>query len=145
MRKLVVIICLVSVSFLLTGCVTQNSGTAEPFKNISLESNVVELAYANITTHWNKDFDEEDLPILVVKKVDVNYLFHNIAGRIVNVSVTVEYYDENNNLLHIGGPKTINNLPKDYIEKNIAAPNTISYDGIHVADVDHVKIMAVEV
>jgi hypothetical protein len=146
MKKLVVISCLVSISFLFAGCVTQNSDTTEePFKNISLESNVVELAYANITTHTNDDFNEDLEPILVVEKVDVNYLFHNIAGRSVSVSVKVEYYDKNNNLLYTGGPRTINNLPKDYTETNIAGPNTISYDGAHVADVDHVKIIAIEI
>ena len=145
MKKLVVFICLLSALFLMSGCITQNSGTNERFENISLESSVVELANASIIKHEGYDFDEYGEPIPVIEKVDVNYLFHNIAGRTVNISVTVEYYDKDNNLLYTGGPKVINNLLEDYTEKNIFGANTISYDGSNVADVDHVKIIAIEV
>jgi hypothetical protein len=124
---------------------TQNSDLNEPFENIYLESSVVELANASMIIHEDKDFDEYLEPILVIEKIDVNYLFHNIAGRTINISVKVEYYDKDNNLLYTSSPKVINNLLEDYTERTITAANTISYDGSNVADVDHVKIIAIEI
>lgn len=120
---------------LLSGCQEQKATTTENnFEKIELESNVVELVDASL------EFKEANNVIL---KVDVKYLFHNIAGRQITVTVNVEFYDKSNNLLSTGGPKYIS-LPKDYVETSILGANIISLSGEKAAYVDHVEIVASE-
>jgi hypothetical protein len=96
---------------------------------------VVELVNASLDLHEDKN---------VITKVDVKYLFRNIAGRAVEVSVIVEFYDKNDNLLVTEGPKHIS-LPKGYRETTPYSPaNIISYSGNKVSEVDHVRIIAEE-
>ena len=57
---------------------------------------------------------------------------------------TVEFYDEYDNLIAIGGPKYIIGLPEDYTEHAYSPANVISYDGENVEMIDHVKIIALE-
>ena len=121
-----------------SGCQEQGVTTDENFEGIYLESNVVELAYATLEFHTTYDFEHEED---IIEKVDVKYLFHNIAGRDININVTVKFYDKDNNLLElIVGQKT-SNLFKDYTESMV---NIISYSGEQVTEVDHVKIIAIE-
>ena len=121
-----------------SGCQEQGVTTDENFEGIYLESNVVELADATLEFHTTYDFeDEKD----IIEKVDVKYLFHNIAGRDIIINVTVNFYDKDNNLLEsLVGQKT-SNLFKDYTESMV---NIISYSGERVTEVDHVKIIAIE-
>lgn len=119
----------------LNGCVFQGGVTVKNnFAGITFESSVVELVNASLDFHEDKN---------VITKVDVKYLFRNIAGRAVEVSVIVEFYDKNNNLLAIGGPKWIS-LAKGYTEQGIGPANIISYSGEKVSEVDHVRIIAKE-
>lgn len=119
----------------LSGCVFQGGVTVKNnFEGITFESSVVELVNASL------DFREDRN---VITKVDVKYLFRNIAGRAVEVSVIVEFYDKNDNLLVTRGPKYIN-LPKDYVETVYSPANIISYSGEKVSEVDHVRIIAEE-
>ena len=133
----VIITLLVAVAF--SGCQEQGVTTDENFEGIYLESNVVELAYGTLEFHTTYDFEyEKD----IVEKVDVKYLFHNIAGRDIDINVTVNLYDKDNNLLEsLVGQKT-SNLFKDYTEGMV---NVISYSGERVTEIDHVKIFAIEV
>ena len=119
----------------LSGCVFQGGVTVNNnFEGITFESGVVELVNASL------DFHEDNN---VITKVDVKYLFRNIVGRAVEVSVIVEFYDKNDNLLVTRGPKYIN-LPKDYVETVYSPANIISYSGEKVSEVDHVRIIAEE-
>ena len=121
-----------------SGCQEQGVTTDENFEGIYLESNVVELAYATLEFHTTYDFEHEKD---IIEKVDVKYLFHNIAGRDIDINVTVNFYDKDNNLLEsVVGQKT-SNLFKDYTESMV---NIISYSGERVTEVDHVKITAIE-
>jgi hypothetical protein len=119
----------------LGGCVFQGGVTVKNnFEGITFESSVVELVNASLDFHEDKN---------VITKVDVKYLFRNIAGRAVEVSVMVEFYDKNDSLLVTRGPKYIN-LPKDYVETVYSPANIISYSGEKVSEVDHVRIIAEE-
>ena len=120
---------------LLSGCQEQKATTTgKKFENITLESDLVELVDASL------EFNEDNN---VKLRVDAEYLFRNIAGREIAITVTVEFYDENNKLLSTGGPKYIT-LPKDYTETSILGANIISYSEENASEVDHVKIIAVE-
>ena len=119
----------------LSGCQEQQP---EPvlFKDITLESTVVELVNASL------DFSYNDTS--KITKVEVQYLFHNIAGRTIDdLKITVEFLDKNGTIVAIGGPKYIRNLPKDYVEQTIMPANIISYTGENVYKIHHVKIVAV--
>ena len=120
---------------LLSGCQEQKATTTgKKFENITLESDVVELVDASLK--FNEDNN-------VKLRVDVEYLFRNIAGREITITVTAEFYDKNNKLLSTEGPKYIT-LLKDYTETSILGANIISYSGENASEVDHVKIIAVE-
>ena len=109
---------------------------AASFKGIILVSDVVELVNGTINYHYNS-FNE-------VWKVDIQYLFHNIAKRDIYIQVTIECYDENDNLITILGPKFIQ-LPNDYTETEIHPNiNIVSYDGKNAYMIDHVSIIALE-
>ena len=120
---------------ILSGCVFQEGVTVKNnFEGITFESNIVELVNASLDFHEDKN---------VITKVDVKYLFHNIAGKNVEVTVIVEFYDKNDNLLVTRGPKYII-LPKDYVETVYSPANIISYSGEKVSEVDHARIIAKE-
>ena len=127
----IIIVLTVSV---LSGCNTQEATGIDKFKGIRFESSIVELVNASL------DFLQEKN---VIRKADVKYLFHNIAGRDVRVSVIVEFYDKNENLLVTGGPKYIS-IPKGYFETVYSPANIISYSGENVSKVDHVRLIAEE-
>lgn len=135
-NKIIVLglILLLIVSFF-SGC-QENKVGAATFEGITLKSDIVELVNASITQNYNK-FDE-------IWKVDVQYLFHNIAKRDINIKVTIECYDENNNLITILGPKYIK-LPIDYTESKIHPNiNSISYEDSNAYMIDHVTIIAID-
>ncbi len=147
-RKIIVTISLIVilVSVTLVGCLEeQKASTADgEYKKIILESNIVELSESSMDIITDQRYDPDcECSIEFIRQVDVSYLFRNIAGRDVSVRVTVEFYDKDDNLLGIGGVKTIN-LLKGYTEKAFTPANTISYNGKKVADVHHVKIIAEE-
>lgn len=130
------VICIALVA--LSGCQEQGVNTDENFEGINLESSVVELAYATLEFHTIYDLEyEKD----IIEKVDVKYLFHNIANRDVNITVTVNFYDKDNNLLESAAQQKTSNLFKDYTE---SMANIVSYSGERVTEVDHVKIIAIE-
>lgn len=120
----------------LSGCQEQEAIRVQnKFEGITLESNIFELDNASLEFHRDKQNN--------IIKIDVKYLFHNIAGRDVTAVVTVEFYDKNDNLLAIGGPNKIS-LPIGYVELVVLPANLISYNGEYVSEVDHVKIITIE-
>jgi hypothetical protein len=76
----------------------------------------------------------------IIVRVEVNYLFRNLLNEQVELEITVEFYDKNDNLLHTGGPKYID-LPPLYSEVNILPANSIDYFGENVELVDHIVIV----
>jgi len=109
----------------------------EPYTlgNISFKSDILEPVNASLGFITN-----ENLAI----QAEVKYLFHNIAGKDVISSIQAEFYDINNNLLAIKGPKLIS-LPEGYTETSFTPANIILYDGEFVSEIDHVKIIVSEI
>ena len=118
-----------------SGCQESEIETVS-FKGVTLVSDIVELANASLNYRYGQ-YNEVD-------KVTVQYLFHNIAERDITVKVTIELYDENDNLITIMGPARIS-LPDDYTEHGFSPGiNIMSYDGNSAHMVDHAIIIAVE-
>lgn len=117
-----------------SGCQEEQAGVIT-FEGITLISGIVELVNASLDFYYDS-FD-------MIKRVEVKYLFHNIADRGILVNITVKFCDENDNLLETSDPKYIR-LLDDYTEKGYGLANIISYEGENVHLVDHVKIIAIE-
>ncbi len=126
------LVCLVLSFGFLAGCQDEPS-SVRTFKGVKLISNVVELKNASLDVVKNK-FDE-------IIRVEVRYLFHNIAGRDIHVKVNASFYDEQNRLIATVGPKTIY-LLKNYTEKVVTPANTLAYEGTGVEKIDHVLLTA---
>lgn len=113
---------------------------------VTLDSSVVELSDSKMDFVSTSEYDSDcDCTIEFLKRVDVSYLFHNIAGKDIAASVTVELYDKDGHILWISPePKTLN-LPEDYTEKGYFGANTVSYDGQRLDDVDHAILVVTDV
>ena len=131
------IICIIISVVFLCGCQEPPDDNRSAInENIELESDIVDFVYADIIEH------KEGGNVL---RVDVEYLFTNIAGRIVSFNVNAEFYDVENNLLYTGGPKQFLNLAVGYSETVVNENfNKITYDGEDADLVDHVKIVIEE-
>jgi len=116
-----------------SGC-QENNPNNNSFEGIKLVSNIVELV------HSSKEIIKDNNEII---RVDVEYLFHNIAGRDINFNVYVEFYDKDNNLLNTSSQKEFS-IPDGYTETTVLPANIISYDGDVVNKVDHVIIKTIE-
>ena len=138
MRKKVLCfsLCFVLIIGFFSGC-QESEVEALTFEGVTLVSDVVELVNGSLNYYYN-EFKE-------VWKIEVKYLFHNIAKRDIEIEVKVELYDENDNYITVLGPKYIR-LPNDYTEKGFAPGiNIMSYDNnqnVHL--VDHAVIIAEE-
>jgi len=139
---LVIVGCLV-IAGIFSGCQEQQGTTSDgQFEGVALESDVVELVGASLEFYKHYDHEYE---VDVVDNVEAKYRFHNIAGKDITIRVTVEFYGNYDNLLYIGGPKTIF-LFEDYTEGFYSpTTNIVSYNGAKKGEVDHVKIIAEEV
>ena len=111
-----------------SGC-QESELEALSFEGLTLVSDVVELVNGSLNYYYN-DYNE-------VWKVEVKFLFHNIAKRDIEIEVKVELYDEHDNFITILGPKYIN-LPNDYTEQGFAPGiNIMSYENnqnVHLVD-----------
>lgn len=122
--------------FLYTGCIEKQDDKLT-FDRITLESNVVELVNASM----NFKYDKTDS----ITRVEVVYLFKNIANYIIEkLNITIKFFDENNNLIAVGGPKYIRNLPINYIETSEMEANKITYEGLDTNLISQCKIIAIE-
>ena len=134
-RLLVVVVIIFFVTIFFCGCQEQEAIISQnSYEGITFESNVAELIDASLDIHEENN---------ILTRVDVKYLFRNIAGKDLELYVTVEYYDKGDNLLATGGPKIIS-LPEGYTEQVILPANIISYSGEKVSEVEYVKIIAKE-
>jgi uncharacterized protein YcfL len=133
-KQLILIICLILLlTTFLNGCQETESIKTNDEQKIFFESSVVELKESDIIFH--KDDDK-------IVRVEVNYLFRNLLNEQVELEITVEFYDKNDNLLHTGGPKYIELIPL-WSEVTILPANSIDYkDDENVEFVDYVVIVA---
>ena len=133
MRKsLILIICLILIiTTFLNGCQESESVKTNEKKEIFFESSIVELKDSDIIFHKDEG---------IIIRVEVFYLFKNLLNEQVDLKIIVEFYDKDDNLLHIGGPKYID-LPPLYSEVNISPANSIEFLGENVEFVDHVAIV----
>ncbi len=90
---------------------------------VILDSDIVEFSYVSL----NKTIDN----------VTVSWLFHNIAGRMLNLSITAEFYDRNGNIL-FSKTNELLKFPADYTEHLLLPANKISYNGKYASKVDYV-------
>jgi len=137
-------IILITVAF--CGCNEEQSAvTTNRSGTVKLDSSIVELADSKFNFVKTSEYDPEcDCTIEFLKRVDVSYLFHNIAGKDIAASVTAELYDKEGNILWISPqPKTIN-LPTDYTERAYTPANTISYDGARLDSVDYAILVVTD-
>lgn len=128
------VICIFSA---LSGCQDTNSvKTQERPQNVYLDSTIVEFANVSYEENMNKSGG--------IESVTVGWLFHNIAGKMINVKIDVQFYNKNDILLY-NQTKTLNNMLADYTEQSYQLANKVSYQGPGAAFVDHVVIKVTEV
>ncbi|MEF8879784.1 MAG: hypothetical protein V5A64_05275 [Candidatus Thermoplasmatota archaeon] len=150
MKKAVVIIfLLVSTTVMLCGCQEEQKAVTagEKTGQISLKSDVVKLVHSSFNKNMRSVMDPETgKRHKVVRSVEVEYYFKNIADRPITISVTVEFYDKDDDLVAIvEGAKNIN-LPKGYTESATNTPtNKVKYDGKKVGSISRAVIIAEEV
>ena len=136
-------IILITVAF--CGCPEDDQPAVTTGAKVKLESTIVELADSKFEFIKTSEYDQDcDCEIEFLKRVDVSYLFHNIAGKDIAASVTAELYDKEDNILWVSPqPKTIN-LPKDYTEVGYLPANTFSYDGARLDAVDYAVLIVTD-
>jgi len=132
-QLLLIIVSILIISVFFCGCQeTESVKTDKKNDNIYFESNVVALKQSDLILH------EEEGKII---RAEVIYLFRNLLKEQVNLEIKVEFYDKNDNLLHIGGPKYIDLIPQ-WSEVDVLGANSIAYSGEFARMVDHVIIIA---
>ena len=104
--------------------------------NVVLESDVVE--FANVS--FIKEKNREGRYI----EAKLTWLFHNIAGRLIDVGIDFEFYDENDVIVY-SGTKSITRMPADYTETFSPVYNTIVLTGDEAQQADHVIVRAYEI
>ena len=114
----------------LIGCQEMESVKTDKEKNVYLEASEVALKDSDLIYHRNGDR---------IVQVEVKYLFRNLLNEQVKLKILCEFYDKNDNLLYIGGPKYINLLPL-YSEQDYLGPNSIVYDGDNCELVNYIII-----
>ena len=124
----------------LSGCEEQGITTETNFENVYLDSDIVGLAYANLSFVERREINDNLEPIMVKRQVNLEYLFENIAGRDVIFNVTIDFYDQNDTLIQSIKPvpwKNIN-LPEGHRESLM---NEASYIGNNVKDISYARIV----
>lgn len=144
-KKIIFGIAVVLLFISLSGCEEQGVTTQQAFDHVEFDSDVVDLAYANVTFFEEKEFTEEMEPVMVTNEVEVKYLFRNKMDRTINVSVVVDFYSDKDELVHRVGPRIIHGLLKDYTERQFTEVNIASCVGDKAKQVSYVKISASEV
>ena len=138
MRKDLIAIgfCIIIIVGALSGC-QESEIEAIKFNNITLESDIVEFENATFKKFTNSDD--------VTWKVEATFQLHNIAGRTIGpVDITCYFYDINENVISIMGPKHIAEMAIDYTEQISPGFNTFTYKGDDLENIDHAKIVVVE-
>ena len=121
-----------------SGCQQTNSATTKlSTQNVSLDSTVVKFA--------NVSLDRTSKKAGGVDSVKVSWLFKNIAGRTINISIDVRFFDKSNLLLH-NESRWLRYMPKDYTEQAVSpTANSVTFSGEKATLVDHVVISVKEI
>ena len=119
-----------------SGCVEETSNMVSIPDKVFLESDVVEFANISFDKVKNRDGD--------FIEATLSWLFHNIAGRTINLGIDIQIYDANNFLVY-SDSKQIIPLPDDYTESFSPLHNTITLTGKEAQNADHVIIYAFEI
>jgi len=122
-------------SIFLAGCEEKATNVEDGFENIEFESNVTKLVYCKLNFVTDNN---------VIIRAEVEYLLKNIVDRVLNLRIIAEFYDDDNNLLYISEPHTLENMPIGYQESEILASNIIKYNGDFAGIVDYVKLVVNE-
>jgi len=134
---LIAVVSIISISSILSGCQDTNSvKTQGRPTNVFLDSTIVEFANVSYKENVNKSGK--------IESVTVGWLFHNIAGKLINVKIDVKFYDKNNLLLY-NQTKYLRNMPAGYTEQSYQLSNKVTYESAGAAYVDHIVISATEV
>lgn len=146
-KKLIITILLVLIIVpLLCGCQEQKALTSgEKSGKIKLRSSVVELHQSSFNVNTRLAYDDYTEEVYeIIENIEVKYLFKNIAGKPINIEIYAEFYDKNDILLGIGGPKSIGPIPEDYAEKGYTPQNSIIYAGSNKVDIEYVLLIVKE-
>ena len=137
MKKYLILIGIVFLflTSIFSGCQQEGTSTDENFENIYLNSDIVELVYSEMNLNKNEKGE--------IIGVEIQYLFKNIAKRIIDINVFAEFYDKDDNLLVREGPKEIT-IPKGWTEQGISPANIITYSGELSSFIDYVEIIVEE-
>ena len=121
-----------------SGCQQTNSATTKlSSQNVSLESTVVKFANVSLDRTLKKSggFDS----------VKVSWLFKNIAGRMINISIDVRFFDKSNVLLY-NSTRWLRYMPKGYTEQAVSpTANSVTFTDVKATLVDHVVISVKEI
>ncbi len=104
--------------------------------NVVLESDVVEF----VNVSFIKEKNREGIYI----QAELTWLFHNIAGRLIDVGIDFDFYDENDVIVY-SETKSIARMPANYSETFSPVYNTIVLTGNEAQQADHVIIRAYEI
>ena len=130
-----VLVVLLSLAF--SGCQdTKSTQIKLSSQNVYLQSTVVKFANVSLEKTTNKSGG--------VDSVKVSWLFQNIAGRTINVSIDVRFYDTNNTLLY-NETRWFNNFLKGWTERLMSPATSVTIRGAKAALVDHVVISVTEI
>jgi len=125
------------VSVTLSGCQTNSVKTQKTPQNVFLDSTIVEFANVSYEKKVNRSG--------VIEAVVVGWMFHNIAGKTINVKINIKFYDKNNNFLY-NESKNFYNFLADYTERYFSPVyNRVTYNGPGAQFVDHVVISVTEI
>ena len=131
---LVASICILTAT--LSGCQQSNSTIVTQNDKVLLQSDIVELS----TVNFSKTLDKEGK----ITSVTVKWLFHNIAERLINADILVQFSDTNGNII-FSDTRELLNVPAGYTERYISpGANTVMYDGKDAGSIDHVIITVTE-
>jgi hypothetical protein len=136
MKKIMLLLLVTLIITLLFGGCQEQQSTTISIDSVTLESDIVEFAFINLTTEKNKSG--------LVERLTVQWLFHNIADRVIDANIIVEFYDANDNVIHSDSSKAIMLMPPDYTEQFLSPSNMVSYDGEDASLVDHIIIHVIE-
>jgi len=120
-----------------SGCQQTNSATTKlSSQNVILDSTVVKFANISLVRTFDKAGG--------IDTVKVSWLFKNIAGRMINITIDVRFYDKNNVLLY-NETRWLRYMPKGYTEQSLSpTANVVTFTDKKASLVDHVVISAKE-
>ena len=130
-------IVVIFVCLALSGCQdTKSTATNFSGQNVLLQSTIVKFANVSFVKTINKSGE--------ISSAKVSWLFQNIAGRMINATILVRFYDNKNVQLY-NETKWIRYMPKGYTEKYLSpGANSVMFNDVNAALVDHVVITVTE-